>query len=132
MQFYRAYTSATTVVLIRHFLYSTSTVDTMDNTGGSNAKMLIYLREVEEMAEDVLSDKQEIVDLDRKRHANREALSALNKQALGSWKGDQTKTWVSLNNCFIQLPNATATKMLKKGKTYMVTTVKPQFSGLQK
>ena len=94
----------------------------MDNTGGSNAKMLIYLREVEEMAEDVLSDKQEIVDLDRKRHANREALSALNKQALGSWKGEQTKTWVSLNNCFIQLPNATATKMLKKGKTYMGTT----------
>jgi len=86
----------------------------MDGSQGSNEKMMIYLRELEELAEDILSDRQEVVDLDRKRHANREALSALDKQAKQSWKAEQTKTWISLNNCFIQLPNATATKMLKK------------------
>ena len=86
----------------------------MDGTQGGNEKLMIYLREVEELAEDILSDKQEIVDLDRKRHANREALSALDKQAKTGWKGDQTKTWVSMNNCFIQLPNKTATGLIKK------------------
>ncbi|XP_064160170.1 p53 and DNA damage-regulated protein 1 isoform X2 [Anguilla rostrata] len=39
--------------------------------------ILKYLTEVEVAAEDVLSDKQQIVDLDVKRHRNREALSAL-------------------------------------------------------
>ena len=87
---------------------------------GSNEKMLIYLREVEEIAEDILTDKQEIVDLDRKRNSNREALSALDKQAKKSWKGDQTKTWVTMNNCFIQLPNASASSMIQSGSFFML------------
>ena len=33
-----------------------------------------HLREIEEAAEEVLSDKQEIVDLDRKQCQNREAI----------------------------------------------------------
>ncbi|XP_034440258.1 p53 and DNA damage-regulated protein 1 isoform X2 [Hippoglossus hippoglossus] len=36
-----------------------------------------YLTEVEEAAEDVLTTKQQIVDLDSKRNKNREALTAL-------------------------------------------------------
>ncbi|XP_061076036.1 p53 and DNA damage-regulated protein 1 isoform X2 [Conger conger] len=39
--------------------------------------ILKYLTEIEVAAEDVLSDKQQMVDLDVKRHRNREALSAL-------------------------------------------------------
>ena len=66
----------------------------MDGTAGGNERLMIYLREVEELAEDILSDRQEIVDLDRKRNANREALSALDKQAKTGWKGDATKTWL--------------------------------------
>ena len=46
----------------------------------SNEKTLLYLKEVEEAADLVLSTKQEIVDLDRKRNSNREALSAFGKQ----------------------------------------------------
>ena len=66
----------------------------MDGTADGNERLMIYLREVEELAEDILSDRQEIVDLDRKRNANREALSALDKQAKTGWKGDATKTWL--------------------------------------
>ncbi|KAG9353328.1 hypothetical protein JZ751_017905 [Albula glossodonta] len=40
-------------------------------------RILKYLTEVELAAEDVLSDKQQIVDLDIKRNRNREALNAL-------------------------------------------------------
>ena len=68
--------------------------ESMDGTAGGNERLMIYLREVEELAEDILSDRQEIVDLDRKRNANREALSALDKQAKTGWKGDATKTWL--------------------------------------
>ncbi|AWP03468.1 putative p53 and DNA damage-regulated protein 1 isoform 2 [Scophthalmus maximus] len=40
-------------------------------------RVLEYLTEVEEGAEDVLATKQQIVDLDTKRNQNREALNAL-------------------------------------------------------
>ncbi|XP_029006549.1 p53 and DNA damage-regulated protein 1 isoform X2 [Betta splendens] len=40
-------------------------------------RVLMYLTEIEEAAEDVLTAKQQIVDLDSKRNRNREALNAL-------------------------------------------------------
>uniref|UniRef100_A0A8B9CY53 Uncharacterized protein n=1 Tax=Anser brachyrhynchus TaxID=132585 RepID=A0A8B9CY53_9AVES len=43
------------------------------------AFVLRYLAEVEELAEDVLAARQQIVDLDVKRNRNREALRALHK-----------------------------------------------------
>ncbi|OBS68526.1 hypothetical protein A6R68_02921 [Neotoma lepida] len=42
-------------------------------------RVLQYLVEVEELAEAVLSDKRQIVDLDTKRNQNREGLRALQK-----------------------------------------------------
>jgi len=103
----------------------------MDGTAGGNERLMIYLREVEELAEDILSDRQEIVDLDRKRNANREALSALDKQAKTGWKGDATKTWLSLNNCFIQLPNKTAVSLLKKDQVKLDVEVNKLRSNLK-
>uniref|UniRef100_G3PBA0 P53 and DNA-damage regulated 1 n=1 Tax=Gasterosteus aculeatus TaxID=69293 RepID=G3PBA0_GASAC len=43
-------------------------------------RVLEYLTEVEEAAEDVLTTKQQIVDLDTKRNSNREALNALKNE----------------------------------------------------
>ncbi|KAM9248820.1 p53 and DNA damage-regulated protein 1 isoform 2-T2 [Dugong dugon] len=42
-------------------------------------RVLRYLVEVEELAEEVLSNKRQIVDLDTKRNQNREALRALQR-----------------------------------------------------
>jgi hypothetical protein len=42
-------------------------------------QILNALRNVEEVAESILSDKQEIIDLDKKRNQNREALRLMNK-----------------------------------------------------
>ncbi|XP_018589573.1 p53 and DNA damage-regulated protein 1 isoform X2 [Scleropages formosus] len=47
----------------------------------STERVLRYLAEVEEAAEDVLADKQQIVDLDVRRNRNREALNALRRDA---------------------------------------------------
>ena len=43
--------------------------------------MLELLTDLERCAEEILSSKQEIVDLDRKRNSNREAIRALEKEA---------------------------------------------------
>ncbi|XP_078457970.1 p53 and DNA damage-regulated protein 1 isoform X3 [Lampetra planeri] len=44
----------------------------------ADAQFLItYLTEVETLAEDLLADKHQMVDLDRKRNSNREALRAV-------------------------------------------------------
>ena len=69
----------------------------------SDHRILIHLRELEEAAENVLADKQEIVDLDRRRNSNREALAALDKVSKSHWKGDNSGTWLTMNNCFCLL-----------------------------
>ena len=84
----------------------------------SNGNMLTYLQEVEEAAENVLADKREVVDLDRRRNANREALAALDKSSKSHWKGDESRTWITMNNCFIQLPTGTAKKLVQRGNKY--------------
>ncbi len=76
-----------------------------------DGKLLTYLKEVEAAAEDVLADKQEIVDLDRKRHRVREALRAVEKS-------DENKLWMAAGNTFIKMPTETAVDMMKAGKLF--------------
>ena len=81
----------------------------------SNARVLNHLRELEESAEHVLADKQEIIDLDRRRNSNREALSALDKASKSHWKGDESRTWLTMNNCFIQMKTGVAKELVRQG-----------------
>ena len=81
----------------------------------SNTQILNHLRELEEAAEHVLADKQEIIDLDRRRNSNREALSALDKSSKSHWKGDESRTWLTMNNCFIQMKTGVAKDLVRKG-----------------
>lgn len=87
----------------------------------SNDKVLTYLKEVETAAEDVLTDKQEIVDLDRKRNQNREALRAVQKAAEADYKGDASKVWMATGNTFIKMPSSAAKDMLKSGEDIFFT-----------
>ncbi|XP_030633736.1 p53 and DNA damage-regulated protein 1 [Chanos chanos] len=75
----------------------------------SAQRVLAYLTEVEEAAEDVLADKQQIVDLDLKRNRNREALNALrNDRSLND------KANVCFGNMFIRLPKEKTKTMIQK------------------
>ncbi len=76
-------------------------------------KVLTHLAEMEAAAEAVLSDKQEIIDLDRKRNLNREAIRGITS---ASTPGASSKTWLAMGNCFFQLPTDKAKSMLVKGK----------------
>ncbi|XP_035006856.1 p53 and DNA damage-regulated protein 1 [Hippoglossus stenolepis] len=68
-----------------------------------------YLTEVEEAAEDVLTTKQQIVDLDSKRNKNREALNALKTEM-----SDSKKVKVCFGNMFIKFPKSKTREMIEK------------------
>ena len=90
----------------------------------TNEQLLIHLKEIESAAEEVLANKQEIVDLDRKRHQNREALRAIEKSCQNHWKGEDSKTWIAMGNSFFKLPSSKAKSMLQTGKSQRVIIAK--------
>ncbi|XP_062517626.1 p53 and DNA damage-regulated protein 1-like [Corticium candelabrum] len=69
--------------------------------------LLQHVISVERRAEDILADKQQVVDLDRKRNANREALRALKRST-------DTKTWTCFGNTFIKFSNSDVDRMLRR------------------
>ncbi|XP_077688021.1 p53 and DNA damage-regulated protein 1 isoform X1 [Eretmochelys imbricata] len=79
--------------------------------------VLRYLAEVEELAEEVLAGRRQIVDLDLKRNQNREALRALQKDPDPS-----DKAMVCFGNMFIQLPNSKTKEMIQKG-CFIITII---------
>ena len=89
---------------------------------------MVHLREIEEAAEEVLSDKQEIVDLDRKRCQNREAIRAMSHLnhagAATTTTSSSSSQWLAMGNCFFKLPQDKAkTLLLQKGKVYKKMTI---------
>ncbi|KAG0707859.1 p53 and DNA damage-regulated protein 1 [Chionoecetes opilio] len=59
-----------------------------------------FLEEVEAAAEEVISDRQEIITLDRRRNTNREAL----KQLAGQGKAGDSRMWICVGNMFMRMP----------------------------
>ncbi|CAM4546529.1 unnamed protein product [Lepidochelys kempii] len=76
--------------------------------------VLRYVAEVEELAEEVLAGRRQIVDLDLKRNQNREALRALQKDPDPS-----DKAMVCFGNMFIQLPNSKTKEMIQKDQKHL-------------
>ncbi|MEE6506491.1 hypothetical protein FKM82_007697 [Ascaphus truei] len=75
---------------------------------GDPDRVLTFLQEVEEKAEDVLADRRQIVDLDVKRNRNREALRALHTDLTPE------KVTVCFGNMFITLPKKQTKEMIEK------------------
>lgn len=72
------------------------------------SKIVTCLADLEEAAEDILTDRQTIIDLDRTRNGNREALRHLKKE------GDK-KSWIVMGNTFFKLETESVEDILKKG-----------------
>ncbi|XP_007932723.1 p53 and DNA damage-regulated protein 1 [Orycteropus afer afer] len=77
-------------------------------------RVMRYLAEVEELAEEVLTSKQQIVDLDTKRNQNREALRALQKDFSLS-----EDVMVCFGNMFIKMPHPQTKEMLEKDQAHL-------------
>ena len=87
--------------------------------------------DIERSAEEVLTAKQEIVDLDRKRNSNREAIRALEKEAKTHYKGSDSKCWLVMGNSFFKLPNRNAVNLLKRDQQQLDLAVNTQRSELK-
>ncbi|KAL7327203.1 hypothetical protein PS15p_209431 [Mucor circinelloides] len=62
----------------------------------------------EHLAEEILINKQAVIDFDRKRNSNREALSKLRKTT-------DKKTWTFFGDMFIKLPTDKTKVLIEKG-----------------
>ncbi|TNN79682.1 p53 and DNA damage-regulated protein 1 [Liparis tanakae] len=89
-------------------------------------RVLEYLTEVEEAAEDVLTARQQIVDLDTKRNANREALNALKNEM-----SDTEKVKVCLGNMFIKFPKSKTREMIQKDQEQLDKEINDLRTGLK-
>ncbi|XP_034725060.1 p53 and DNA damage-regulated protein 1 isoform X1 [Etheostoma cragini] len=89
-------------------------------------RVLENLTEVEEAAEDVLTSKQQIVDLDTRRNRNREALNALKNEIL-----DSEKVKVCFGNMFIQFPKSKTREMIQKDQEQLDQEINELRKGLK-
>ncbi|XP_047437947.1 p53 and DNA damage-regulated protein 1 [Mugil cephalus] len=93
---------------------------------GVPQRVLEYLTEVEEAAEDVLTTKQQIVDLDVKRNRNREALNALKHEL-----SDSEKVKVCFGNMFIKFPKSKTKEMIEKDQEQLENEINDLRKGLK-
>lgn len=75
----------------------------------TTARVKQFLADIESTAETILADKEQLVELDRRRQKNREALRALQK--LGD---DVRKPWVCIGNMFMKIPKGRTTELLQQ------------------
>lgn len=88
-----------------------------------------FLCEVEGMAEDILTDREQIVNLDRKRNKNRESLRTIKKE-IREAKYD-TKSWVCFGNMFIKMDKKTVEKLISKDQETINEEVNNLRNGLK-
>lgn len=81
-------------------------------------RIVTCLTDLEEAAEDILTDRQTIIDLDRTRNGNREALRHLKTKA-------DKKSWIVMGNTFFKLEGESVEDILKKGSIKIIRTGKP-------
>ncbi|XP_073324964.1 p53 and DNA damage-regulated protein 1 [Pagrus major] len=93
---------------------------------GESKRVLEYLTEVEVAAEDVLTTKQQIVDLDTKRNRNREALNSLKNEM-----SDSEKVKVCFGNVFIKFPKLKTMEMIQKDQEQLDMEINDLRKGLK-
>ncbi|KAI9300994.1 p53 and DNA damage-regulated protein 1-like protein [Cunninghamella echinulata] len=64
----------------------------------------------EHLAEDIIINKQTVVDLDRKRNGNREGLNQIKKNL----KDKEKKVWLNFGDMFIRLPTNDAQEIIEQ------------------
>jgi hypothetical protein len=74
----------------------------------STDRIVTYLTDLEQAAEEILTDRQTIIDYDRKRNGNRESLRHLRN--MGEKKG-----WIAMGNTFFRFEYPVLEEMIKKG-----------------
>jgi len=80
--------------------------------------------EIEELAEEILVDRAQIVDYDRKRNNNREALTAIKKEPAN-------KHWFCIGNSFIKISHEHSKSILQNDQNFMDKEISMLQDGLK-
>ena len=72
-------------------------------------KTMEILISTERVADKILTNKQEIIALDKRRQDTREAIRDLKKS-------DEQKTWITIGSMLVKLKRDKALELLTKGK----------------
>uniref|UniRef100_A0A1E1X040 p53 and DNA damage-regulated protein 1 n=1 Tax=Amblyomma aureolatum TaxID=187763 RepID=A0A1E1X040_9ACAR len=75
----------------------------------TTARVKQFLADIESTAETILADKEQVVELDRRRQKNREAL-----RALQSMEEDVRRPWVCIGNMFMKIPKQRTKELLEQ------------------
>jgi len=76
----------------------------------STSRIVTHITDLEEVGDEILKDRQTIIDYDRKRNANRESLRHLRNQS-------DKKTWIAMGNTFFKLETTSAAEIIQKDQT---------------
>ncbi|KAK7501259.1 hypothetical protein BaRGS_00007384 [Batillaria attramentaria] len=79
----------------------------MQTDSGDMSRVVEHLAQVEGVAEDILADKQKLIDLDRRRNKTREAMRILQKDKT------EEKKWICFGNMFIKVEKKKASRLLE-------------------
>ncbi|XP_065920807.1 p53 and DNA damage-regulated protein 1-like [Dysidea avara] len=79
----------------------------------------------EAVASEILSDKQQIIELDAKRNQNREAIRQLKSASANS------KAWVCFNNTFLQFKSQKCLEMLEEDQKLLDSEINKLHDGLE-
>lgn len=75
----------------------------------ASQKVLEILKDSERLADQVLQNKQEIIELDKRRQSNREAIRNL-------IKNNEQKVWITIGPILVKMEKEKANQLLQKGK----------------
>lgn len=73
-------------------------------------RLLEHLEQVESKAGEILTDRQEIVALDKRRNDDRVGMRALQRQSC-------EKTWITVGPLLLKMPSKAAEELLEKGNS---------------
>lgn len=83
-------------------------------------KVLELLKDSERLADQVLQNKQEIVDLDKRRQSTREAIRDIRKNT-------DKNVWITIGPILVKMEKQKAHNLMKKGKIKSNETFGPTF-----
>lgn len=72
-------------------------------------KIIDLIYNTEKVADQILVNKQEIVNFDKKRQGNREAIREMKKS-------NEKKVWITVGSMLIEMERTEAIKVMEKGE----------------
>lgn len=79
---------------------------------GEYRKVIELLKDTERVADQVLQNKTEIIELDKRRQSTRLAIRDLGKT-------DDRKAWITVGSMLVKLEKTKALELLKKGTRFL-------------